>query len=98
MNYKNTFFQIDPMVIFKQSSPTFTKVIRLDEEHVLEFEDHLATAWVMFSEKKSLDDVLNHFISLGLGKDEATEVLDKLTAILVEQKLGMIIPATEEAK
>jgi hypothetical protein len=86
MNYKDTFFQVDPMVIFKQTSSTMTKVIRLDEDFVLEFEDHLSMAWKLLAENKSLEDVATYFTSVsGLTETEAQTAIEKLTTLLVDQ-------------
>ena len=98
MNYKNTFFQVDPMVIFKQTSSNMTKVIRLDEDFVLEFEDHLSMAWKLLADNKSLEDVANYFTNVsGLNETEAKAAIEKLTALLVEQNLGTMNLMTNEA-
>jgi hypothetical protein len=98
MNYKYTFFQVDPMVIFKQTSSNMTKVIRLDEDFVIEFEDHLSTAWKLLAENKSLDDVATYFTRVsGLSETEAKAAIEKLTTLLVEQNLGTMNFTKNEA-
>jgi hypothetical protein len=98
MNYKSTFFQVDPMVIFKQTSSTVTKVIRLDEDFVLEFEDHLSMAWKLLADNKSLEDVAFYFTSVsGLSETQAKEAIEKLTTLLVDQNLGTMNFTKNEA-
>lgn len=98
MNYKNTFFQVDPMVIYKQTSSNMTKVIRLDEDFVLEFEDHLSMAWKLLAENKSLEDVSQYFTTVsGLNESEAKAAIEKLTTLLVEQNLGTMNLTKNEA-
>ena len=99
MNYKNTFFQVDPMVIFKQTSSNMTKVIRLDEDFVLEFEDHLSMAWKLLADNKSLADVATYFTSVsGLSETEAKAAIEKLTTLLVAQNLGTMNFMENEAR
>jgi hypothetical protein len=96
MNDKHTFFQIDQMVIFKQVSPDYTKVLRLDDEHILEFENHLSVAWNLLAEGKSLFDIKNYFTTnCELEQEEANTSLDQMIQILTSQKLGKIITKTE---
>jgi hypothetical protein len=91
MNYKNTFFEIDPMVIFKEVSPTHCKVLRLDQDYALDIEDNLSTAWKLLSDNKSLADVIQHFSDhCKLDEKEATEALNQLTTLLVNENLGKI--------
>jgi hypothetical protein len=96
MNHKHTFFQIDPMVIFKQITPDYTKVLRLDDEHILEFEHHLSVAWNLLAEGKSLSDIKNYFIdTCELEPEEATLTIDQLIQILTSQNLGKVITKAE---
>lgn len=96
MNDKHTFFQIDPMVIFKQLSSNYTKVLRLDDEHVLEFEDHLSVAWNLLAEGKNISEIKTYFIQqCELEQGEADESTDELLKLLISQKLGKIITKAE---
>jgi hypothetical protein len=96
MNDKHTFFQIDSIVIFKQISPEYTKVLRLDEEHILEFENHLSVAWNLLAEGKSLSDIKTYFTDYcELDHDEAKSSAEELLQLLTSQKLGKIISKTE---
>ncbi len=75
-----------------------TKVIRLDEDFVLEFEDHLSMAWKLLADNKSLEDVATYFTSVsGLNETEAKAAIEKLTTLLVEQNLGTMNFTKNEA-
>ncbi|GEM_PF-4701694 len=89
MDYKNTYFEIDPMVVFKQTALDQIKVIRLDEDFSLNFEDHLSVAWKLISENKSLEEIIVYFTNTcGLTRSDANSALTEFVSTLEEQNLG----------
>lgn len=91
MNFKNTFFHLDPMVVYKPSVTGYTKVVRLDHDYFLEFEDRLATLWEMIANKKSFQELLTYLTSTcGLTQAEAESSLNEFVEMLENENLGTV--------